>query len=87
MPWFAEFKRRLGPAKGKKMAITEAGKADAEEDADVDGEEEAVDVEAEEPQASPFKSRATTKDPKTAAAKAAALERRRTWLQKNLPRR
>ena len=82
MPWFAEFKRRLGPAKKGKVAAAgiEAGMPDEEEEAD--GEEEAVDVEVGEPKASPAKTRAPAKPSKTPAEKAAALERRRKWLQK-----
>jgi len=87
MPWFAEFKRRLGPGKGRKTNVVEVGKVDDGEEAESDGEEEAVDVEAEELRASLTKTRATTKDPKTSAEKAAALERRRKWLQENFSRR
>jgi hypothetical protein len=86
MPWFAEFKRKMGPGKKGKAVVAEmeAEKANAEEEAE--GEEEAVDVEAEEVQASPTKSRASGKDSKTPAEKAAALERRGKWLQKNFSR-
>ena len=86
MPWFAEFKMRLGPAKARKTNLSGVGKADVQEESEVDGEEEAVDVEAVDLQASPTRTRAPTKDSKTPAEKAAALERRRKWLQKNFPR-
>ena len=89
MPWFAEFKRRLGPGKGRKTNVAEVGKVDVEEEVESDGEEEATDVEGEELRASPTRTRATTKDPKTKtpAEKAAALERRRKWLRENFSRR
>jgi len=88
MPWFAEFKRRLGLGKARKVNVADASKVDVEEEGE--GEEEAVDVEAQElpePQASASKTRRTTKDPKTPAEKAAALERRRKWQRENFSRR